>query len=505
MSEVGLERPRLGTARLAVLAPEIARPAYRRPATAGVLHVGAGAFHRCHQADYADDLLGQDVEGCAITAVNLRPPDLATMLAPQDHLYCRELRDGDRTDRRVIGAIVAAMTVADAATDPARATLAGALAIAADPQIRVISCTVTEKGYCHVPATGALDPDHPDIRHDIAVPDAPVSLPGFLLAALTRRLDRGVPLPVLMSCDNVPGNGATLRRCLLSLAERVRPALVERLAREALVADTMVDRIVPATREEDIAAFAGDCGVEDRALVVGEPFRMWVIDDRARDRLPPWDRAGAIFTDRVADYETLKMRVVNGMQSNLCQLGFLASMRFMADVMADPLFAAFARRAVDREVTPHLPGVPGIDLAAYVERTVERLRNPALRHECAQISTDGSRKIRQRLVEPILDAHAAGRAAPCLMTGLAGWLHYASGRSLDGGRHAVSDPLAETIAAVARATGDDAGAYVRRVVAIDSVFPARFAGDDALVGALVDAFASLRARGVHGHLRTVLA
>jgi fructuronate reductase len=232
---------------------------------------------------------------------------------------------------------------------------------------------------------------------------------------------------------------------------------------------------------------------------------MWVIDERARARLPAWDRAGAIFTDRVADYETLKMRVVNGIQSNLCQLGFLAGFEFMAEVMADQLMAAFARRGIEREVVPWLVEVGGIDTPDYVGATLERLANPDLQHRCAQISTDGSRKIRQRLIEPILDAHAAGQATPCLLLGLAGWTQYVSGHGLDGAAHPVDDPLAEEIAAIVRATGQDARAYIAAVVGLRSVFSARFAEDASLVDALTGSLLALRRQGVREAVEAVLA
>jgi fructuronate reductase len=484
----------------------IRRPSYdRRTLTPRVAHIGAGAFHRCHQAEYAEDLLEAGATDCSIYALNLRAPDLGTLIGEQGGLYSRELRKGDCVERRVIGSILGGMTVLDANYDPYRLSLQKALARASDPVVEVISCTVTEKGYCHIPATGELDLTHPDIAHDIAYPDLPDSLPGFILAVLRRRIARGATLPVIMSCDNVPGNSSTLRRVVLSLAQKVAPHVVDTLAREAVFPDTMVDRIVPATREEDIAGLAAATGFLDAGLVVGEPFRMWAIDDRARDRLPAWDRAGAIFTDKVRSYEILKMRVVNGIQSNMCQLGFLAGFAFMADVMADRLMSGFARETIEQEVASWLPETPGINIPAYFDEAQRRLTNPALRHSCVQISTDGSRKIRQRLIEPILEAHAAGRATPHLLLGLAGWLQYASGRSLDGSSHSISDPLAGEVATLAKETTGDHAAYVRAVVGLSTVFPARFAENPVLVDGLTEALHTLREKGVKEAVRLTLS
>ena len=214
---------------------------------------------------------------------------------------------------------------------------------------------------------------------------------------------------------------------------------------------------------------------------------------------------GSIFTERVQDYETLKMRVVNGIQTNMCQLGFLSGFEFMADVMADPLMAAFARRGVEREVAGWLPSVPGIDIPGYIEQALARLGNPALRHRCVQISTDGSRKVRQRLIEPILQAHLSGAETPCLMLGLAAWTQYLSGRSLDGSVHDVSDPLAANAAEIVSRVGDDPLAYIHEVVGLRSVFPADFAGDAMLVSLLVDSLVALRTHGPREAVLAVLA
>ncbi len=230
-------------------------------------------------------------------------------------------------------------------------------------------------------------------------PHTPRSVPGFILEALTLRLQRGIALPAIMSCDNVPDNGATLRRVVLGLAERVDPAVAARIATEMHFLNTMVDRIVPATQDADIERFAAETGIADFGLVVGEPFRMWVIEDRHRCVLPAWDRAGALIVDDVRPYEILKMRVLNGIQSNVCQLGLLSDLDFMSEVMGRDTFEALPAALSSPKLVPGLPAVPGIDVPAYVEQSIRRLKNPDLKHGTLQISTDGSQKIRQRLLE----------------------------------------------------------------------------------------------------------
>lgn len=463
-------RLRLGQDTAPQLPHGIRRPGYQRDQLRpGIMHIGAGAFHRCHQAEFTDDALEAEFGSWGIVGVNLRPPDLQATLGAQSGLYCRERRDGLSTERRLIGSMIRTETVLGADYDPHRLTLQSALAAGADPAIRVISLTITEKGYCHVPATGELDGSHPDVVHDLAHPETPVSAPGFVLNILARRLRDGITPPVIISCDNVPENGSTLRRSVLGMAAS-DPRLSDQIAGNVRFLNTMVDRIVPATREEDLQAFAAETGIMDYGLVVGEPFRSWVIEDRFDGPLPRWDRAGALFVPDVRPYEILKMRVVNGIQSNLCQLGVLSGIRFMSDVVAEDDFADFALRTIREEVAPHLPPVPGVDVPEYIGTTIRRLRNPALRHETLQISTDGSQKIRQRLLEPVREALAHGTACDGLLLGIAGWMQYASGTNWQGEALEVRDPFSATTRAIGTASHGNPRDLVEGMLQIPAIF-----------------------------------
>jgi fructuronate reductase len=497
--------PRLAAETAGKLPPGVRRPGYERSQLRpGILHLGAGAFHRCHQAEWTDDALESAFGDWGIVAVNLREPDLAPLLGVQDGLFCRELRDGEVRQQRLVGSIIRTEQVHDARRDPERRSLARALAQAASAEIRALTLTITEKGYCHVPATGALNLDHPDIVHDIAHPDAPVSAPGFVLRALAIRIDRGTALPAILSCDNVPDNSATLRRAVLGLAQRTASEIASRIEREARFLNTMVDRIVPATRDTDIDAFAAETGIRDTALVVGEPFRMWVIENRDGAVLPPWQAAGAIVVDDVAPFEIMKMRVLNGIQTSVSALGLIGGVGFMSEVMERAPFREFARRTMLREVLPGLPPVPGIDLQSYVEQSITRLRNPALRHGTAQITTDGSQKLRQRLLEPIRACLRLGVPADGLLLGVAGWMQAATGTTLAGQRHSATDPLSGRTQAVAEAAGGDTRALVRGLLAIGEVF-----GDDlrhtaTLEDGIVDRLTAMRTGSVDSTLDAFL-
>lgn len=489
-----MNRSRLSADTAARLPASVQRPGYdRTKLKPGILHMGDGAFHRCHQAEWTDDALAAEFGDWGIVGVNLRPPDLANTLGAQSGLFCRELREGGEVTRRLVASEVAHISVLDENYDPHRLSLRAALRAAADPAIRLITMTVTEKGYCHIPATGELNTDHPDIRHDIAAPRTPRSVPGFILEALTLRIKQGIALPAMMSCDNVPDNGATLRRAVLGLAERVDTAIAARIAQGGHFLNTMVDRIVPATQDADLERFAVETGLDDFGLVVGEPFRMWVIEDTHHCAMPAWNKVGALVVDDVRPYEILKMRVLNGIQSNVCQLGLLSDLKFMADVMWRRTFEDFARRTIMTEVVPGLPAVPGIDVPAYVEQSIRRLKNPDLKHGTLQISTDGSQKIRQRLLEPLRACLKAGRKADGLLLGVAGWMCYAAGLHYRNVPIDVRDPKSATTTEIGRRYGHDPVAFVAAMLAIADIFGTDLAANDTVRTSLAKVVGQLRA------------
>lgn len=461
---------RLSPASLARLPSSVRRPAYDRANLGvGMAHVGVGAFHRCHQAEFTDDMLEVRFDRWGIAGIAIRPPALAATLGAQDGLYTRILADGDAREARVIGCHLARV---DALASPEPA-----LAVLADAAVEVVTLTVTEKGYCHRPADGNLDETNPDIAHDRAAPSAPRSLPGLLVAALDRRRStHGRPLTVI-SCDNIPGNGAVLAGVIDAVAS---PALADWIGANAAFPSTMVDRIVPATTAADVAALEAAYGYEDAGLVVGEPFRQWVIEDRFSGRRPPWDLAGAEFVDDVAPFERLKMRVLNAAQSTLAYLGLLAGHDHTFEAVADPRLEAFTRAMLTKESIPTLAPVPGTDPLAYRDRALARIANRAIRHTCHQIATDGSQKLPQRLVNPAAERLARGESAPRLTVAIAAWMAWlilAADRF--GSRWPAADPEAARVAAIADRTGDDAPALVAGILALDTVFaPALAARDD---------------------------
>ena len=471
-------RPRLSPATLTKVGPEIRRPAYRREnLQIGMAHLGVGAFHRCHQAVFTDDMLETRMGRWGVIGINIRPPRLADSLGIQDGLYTATLRQGATAETRVIGSL---RHVIDGET---ASGLDAALATLADPDIDVVTMTLTEKGYCHIPSTGGLDAANADMLADAAGGAMPKTALGLLALALDRRREQHGAGLTLVSCDNIPGNGGILRSVLTEFARRRSPKLADWIGERVAFPSTMVDRIVPATTAEDIEYVGALTGVTDLGAVVGEPFRQWVIEDSFAARRPPWDTAGATFVSEVKPYELIKMRVLNAAQSTLSHLGALLGHDYSFEAAADQLLARITRAMLEQETAWTLPSVIGMEIQPYIETTFTRIGNTAIRHRCHQIGTDGSQKIVQRILDPLRERLRAGLAADHLVLAAASWIAYAvAGASRFGRRWQPSDPWASAVISMAEATGDTRE-LARAALGITAIFGEDM-GKDTIVEAI---------------------
>ena len=452
---------RLSAKTLSGAATAFASPDYDRSAvTPGIVHLGIGAFHRAHMAVYVDDLLKQHPDW-AIVGASLRRPDTKEALEPQDGLYTVAIRDAAGTRARVIGSI---LKVLDANTE--RDAL---LDLMASPAIRIVSLTVTEKGYCHDPATGDLDTGHVDIVYDLANPDAPRSAPGLIVAALARRKAAGLAPFAVMSCDNLPSNGQTTRRIVTHFARLRDAELGDWVEANVAFPGTMVDRIVPSTTDADREAIAGLIGLEDAWPIMTEPFTQWVIEDNFPQGRPPFETVGAQLVEDVEPFERMKLRMLNGSHSTMAYLGYLAGHEYVSDAMGDPAFVKLIHDMQTLEIMPTLD-MPGVDLAAYRDQLRERFRNPALKHRTWQIAMDGSQKLPQRLLGTIRDRLAADEPFERLALGVAGWMRYVMGIDENGDVIDVRDPLAMRMLAIAADAGDDAEELYIGLVSLTEVF-----------------------------------
>jgi fructuronate reductase len=485
---------RLSRSVLSELPPSVRQPQYdRETLQIGIAHIGVGAFHRCHQAEFIDDMLEARFGRWGVLGVNLMAPNLSDLLAPQDCLYSRTLRQDERVETRIIGALCEVIDIED------KASAEAAIAALGGSEISVATMTVTEKGYCLAPSTGALDFDNPALRADLEGAFPPRTLLGLLALALERRRQTaGAPL-TLISCDNVPSNGARLGAAVLKFAALRSAELARWIEDRVTFPCTMVDRIVPATSPDDIEEVSSRLGARDPAIVVGEPFRQWVVEDKFAGERPPLDLAGATFVADAKPYEEIKMRVLNAAQSTLAHQGALVGHEFTYQAAADPVLAALTRKMLEQETSTTLPKLAGMEVAPYIEQSMARIRNTAIRHRCHQIGTDGSQKIVQRLVDPLRERLATGRPAGLLTLSVASWIAYGlSGAHRFGARWTPSDPYAETVIAIGE-RNSDWSELTKSVLSIAPIFGTEIARPE-LVAAIARRLRGLLDGDARGYL-----
>lgn len=455
-------------------------PAYRERLTTGIVHFGPGAFHRAHQAHYVDLLLQQDPRW-GIAAVSLRSPGTVEGLRKQDGLYTLAILDAARS-YRTIGAHNRFIGPGESAA---------VRALLGDPLIRIVTTTVTEKGYC-LGGDGKLDFDHPDIIHDLASPEEPVSIVGWLALGLRDRKTAGTAPFTPICCDNMVSNGKKLGRAVAAYAQRLDPELARWIDSEVRFPDTMVDSITPATDDRLRALVADATGFEDAIPVSREAFSQWVIEDVLPAGSPDFAAAGVVLATDVGAWERAKLRILNGAHSSLAYIGSLLGHETVADAMVDEQLAGFIERLVRGDIVASLQPSP-IDLQAYAGDIFQRFRNPAIHHKLSQIAWDGSQKLPYRLLDTVADALASGRPVDRLAVPVAAWMHFIERRAHDGIE--IVDPLAQSLIAASRS--DDP---VTAFLGLDQVFRREVSSDARFRSAVEQSWRRMRDGGPRSSL-----
>jgi mannitol 2-dehydrogenase len=460
--------PPLDENSLPSLPAAVSVPTYdRSQIRTGIVHLGVGGFHRSHQAMYLDRLLEQGkARDWGICGVGVLPSDrrMAEVMAAQDGLYTLVVKHPDGTaDARVIGSITEYLLAPD---DPEAVVEKMAAA-----STRIVSLTVTEGGYNTSAVTGAFDATDPGVVADLRPGAAPGTSFGLLTEALVRRRDRGLAPFTVVSCDNIQHNGEVARHAFAAFAALRDPELGAWVEREVPFPNSMVDRITPATTDEDRAEVADRFGVDDGWPVVCEPFAQWVLEDRFGLGRPPLEDVGVQLVDDVEPYEMMKLRLLNASHQALCYFARLAGYRLVHDAAQDPLFRQFLLGYMEEEGTPTLRPVPGIDLAEYRQAVVDRCSNAAVRDTVARLAFDGSERLPKWLLPVLRDNLASGGEVRRSAAVVAAWARYCEGVDEQGAPIDVVDRRRNSLLANAGRQRDE---------------PLAFLADRELFGDLID-------------------
>lgn len=473
----------------------LATPRYDRSAlTAGIVHFGVGGFHRAHQAMYLDRLMnaGHALDW-AICGVGVLPSDarMKQVMDNQDCLYTLVVKNPDGTrEGRVIGSIIEYLFAPD---DPE-----AVIEKMASEAIRIVSLTVTEGGYNFHHVTGEFNADNPAVLHDLQAGAAPRTTFGLVTEALARRRARGLTPFTVMSCDNIQGNGDVARRMFTAFANLKDPQLGEWVAENVPFPNSMVDRITPVTTDADRAAIADEFGIDDEWPVVCEPFEQWVLEDHFSLGRPPFEDAGVQLVKDVEPYELMKLRLLNASHQGMGYFGYLAGYRYAHEVAQDTLFAQFLLGYMDKEATPTLQAVPGIDLESYKRTLIERFSNEHVRDTLARLCAESSDRIPKWLLPVIRINLEQGGQIHHSAAVVASWARYDEGADEQGNPIDVVDRLKEPLmAAAARERAEPLAFIANREVFGDLIDNERF------VAAYTRALADLHSGGARAALESL--
>lgn len=479
-----------------IVDPRIDIPHYSRAdVTESIVHFGVGNFHKAHLAVYMHNLMnrGQCLDW-GIGGVGLTPasPAKRDAMRAQDYLYTVVERGAAGITPRIIGAITSYLT---SSTDSH-----AVISKLASPNTRIVSLTLTGSGYFFDEVTGALDASHPDIVSDLQGKETPRTVYGFLAAGLKLRKEAGLPPFSVMSCDNIPGNGDRVRALLVAFIAHNDPDLAAWVEAHDGFPNTMVDRIVPQTTDEDVAFLANTFRIRDACANVTEPFSQFVVEDKFPAGRPNWTDVGVLIVDNAAPYGTMKQRLLNASHSELAYLGLLMNQKFVYEAMRDTTLLAYARTLMAEEM--HLiPAVPGIDLPTYCETLIERFANPANEDQILRLCRNGSGKIAKFILASINDHLAEGSDIRLLALTVAAWMRYLTGQDEQGNAFAVVDPKAQELQKLAREGGSNPDLLLQK----SGVFSKVLQNTPAFVDAVRDALVGLYTHGARATLAHTLA
>ncbi|HUR05482.1 MAG TPA: mannitol dehydrogenase family protein [Nonomuraea sp.] len=475
------------------LSEQVTVPSYDRSLlTAGIVHFGVGGFHRAHQAMYLDRLMEEGKAfDWAVCGVGVLPGDarMRDVLTAQDGLYTLVLKHPDGTrEARVIGSIIDYLFAPD---DPE-----AVVEKMADPAVHIVSLTVTEGGYNIHPVTGEFDARAPAIRADLEPGARPATVFGLVTEALRRRRDRGTPPFTVMSCDNIQGNGDVARRTFTAFARLADPEFAAWMEREVAFPNSMVDRITPATTDEDREAVARRFGVRDEWPVICEPFTQWVLEEHFPGGRPPFEEVGVQVVADVEPYELMKLRLLNAGHQALAYFGFLSGHRYVHEAASDPAIAAFLLAYMNVEATPTLRPVPGVDLDVYKRTLIERFSNPEVRDTVARLCAESSDRIPKWLLPVVREQLARGGEVGRAAAVVASWARYAEGVDEAGAPIAIVDRLKDRLTAIASTQRREPTAFIaNRELFGDLVDDQRF------VEPYLNALESLHTKGARATVR----
>ena len=459
-------------------------PYDRRALNIGIVHFGPGRFFRGHLARIIHNYLvqkGETEQRWGICGVSLKSRRAINTLEPQRFLYtlierysCAE----NSESAEVVGSI---REIVDGREDRDYV-----LEKMTSASVHLVTLTVTQGGY-HLDKSFNLDTANEEVVHDMRNPSTPTTAIGFIVEALRRRRDRGVAPFTILSCDNLPRNGETLQRAVLTYADLINPDLAEYIRNNATFPNTVVDRIVPQEHESHYNYPCQLLQTRDRAPIVTEPFWQFVVEDNFRGDRPKWEDTGVIMTEDITPFLYMKSRFLNAVHSFIACLAVRAGIEYVHEALKLPEFHLFTRLLMGdiAQATP----VPRSLCEQYMATVLLRLSNSALPDSIERISTETSRKV-GKYISPILhDAYSRKVSIRRLILPIAAWVLAVREGAIEGGQPYDAKDTLSVVTAIRE------GAAFSRIMGLENCEYAEVVNDEF--------HGALRGLQTHGLLATL--
>ena len=476
---------------------KLPRPSRKEPKIIPkILHFGPGTFFRSFVAGLLDKVNRKSFEKWGIIAVSLNSEATFSKLAGQDLVFHALSMSSEKKEIQQVSSISDFFV--------AKKDGQSVLDALSDEQIEIVSLTITEKGYHYNLDKKELDLGNQNIIDDLGNPKNPKTAVGFLVAGLRNRYLNGKAPFTILSCDNLPNNGAIVKKIVIDFAQKIDPSLAKWISKEVSFPSSMVDRITPATKDQDIMNFAEEHGMHDPALVVHEEFFQWIIEDKFSSVRPKFELAGVQMVSNVELHEKMKLRCLNGTHSALAYLGYLAGCDTIAECVSHDSMVNYIQYLCEKEIIPTLETPEGEDLNDYCSELLERYQNPSIEHRTWQIAMDGSQKLPQRILETVNDLLKNQQNFQGLALAIAAWIKYITGIDLNGNNIDVLDPLANDFAIIAKKskTSED---YVDTILDLSKVFPANLRDSSAFRIEIQSSYKLLERYGSLGSIKKLIS
>ena len=471
----------------------IKKPSYNpKELTPCIAHLGVGNFFRSHLADYTQDAIDEHWEknNCALSwgiqAIDLRTSKITDALSKQDNLYLLNKRDNDGLERKIIASITSSCF---SSNNPEKC-----LEILTAAETRILTLTITEKGYYYNANTKQLNIDSKEIQQDLIHwkkhatdwPNQchPQTALGWITAACILRKERDIAPLIIISCDNLLQNGKTIQQAVYQFMRNNDPDLAEWFLRHVCCLSSMVDRITPAISQQVRDNYSKQSNLTDGTPVVCEPFKQWVIEKPKQEELlgvmPKWEQCGALWVDNVAPFEQVKLQILNALHSTLAYLGILCGHASIAECMRDPLLVAYARRCLADDILPTITPPEGLDLHEYSSSILDRFANVNLKHLTSQVGMDGSKKIPLRWAPTIEKNLSQGKLPLHLLLAVSAWSIYLRPDFVapDKAQHwEVHDPLNSEFRHLAQSSGASLEGWIDALLSNHNIFPGAISCD----------------------------